>query len=288
MCSLHSKLHSIRHTIKMNTWFVVFLIVAICGTRSIADNDTGYRVLKKLLDQCDSSSDLLKCFKLQTIKVFERALRMETLAVSDGITIVRDVNARSIGNVNNTFTDEKLQSLETNQIDGLLAETTDEFLSTHKVQLDIPKLIEEGRGKMKKYMMPMMAAMAIKGGLMAMTMKGIAMMAGTALLVGKMALMLSTIIGLKKLLGGNSGQQKTTVEIVKHPQMSYSNSFSSSFEDGGFGGGYGGGSGGAGGGGGGGYGGSSGGGYGSSGGYHRSLSDVQEKVYSAQIPNKVN
>lgn len=257
---------------------VLFLIVTIaCSGADLS----GFRVIKKVLDQCDSSDDLSKCLKLQTLKAIERAFRMESLVITDGITVVRDANARSINDFNRT--EEKLQRLNTTQIDGLLLDTTNQLLSTHKIQLDLSKLVEEGRGKMKKYMMPMMAVMAMKGGLMALAVKGIAVMAGTALMLGKMALMLSAIIGLKKLLGGSGGQQKTTVEIVKHPQMSYSNSFSGSFEDGGgLGGGYGGGSGGYG------AGGSSGGYGGGGGGYHRSFSNVdmqmQERAYNAHIP----
>lgn len=124
----------------------------------------------------------------------------------------------------------------------------------------------------------MMAMMAIKGGIMALTMKGIAMMAGTALMIGKMALMLSAIISLKKLLG-NGGGQKTTVEIVKQPQMTYSSSFSGGYDEGGYGG--------HGGGGGGGYGGGSYGGSSGGGSYHRSLNEdmqMQEKVYRAHVP----
>lgn len=259
---------------------MLLLLVQVIISSADIDN-SGYRILKKLYSQCDTSIDIIRCFKLQTLKVFERALRMESFNIISGISVVRNDSARSMSGTNDSISEDKLQTLESNQIDGMLAEKTNKFLSTHKLQLDIPKLVEEGRGKMKKYMMPMMAMMAVKGGLMAMAMKGIAMMAGTALMIGKMALMLSAIMGLKKLIGNGGGQQKTTVEIVKQPQMSYSNSFSSSYDDGGFGGGYGGGGGGNGGGHNGGYGSGGGGG----GGYHRSLNDGgQEKAYGAHVP----
>lgn len=262
-------------SINMGSHYLYISLLLISIRSCLADTESshsGYRVLNKIYNQCDTSEDIIKCLKLQSLKVIERAIKVDSFNIIEGISVVRDSTARALSETNEVIPEDKLQSLDSDQIDGLLAETANKFLATHKIHLDIPKLIEEGRGKMKKMMMPMMAMMAIKGGIMALAMKGIAVMAGAALMFSKMALMLSAIIGLKKLLG-NSGQQKTTVEIVKQPQMS----FSSSFDEGGYGG-HGGGGGGGGYGAGGGYGGSSG------SGYHRSFAEsAQTKAYSAHV-----
>jgi hypothetical protein len=53
--------------------------------------------------------------------------------------------------------------------------------------------------------MLLMAGLAMGGMMIQMAMGKIAMLAGKALLVGKMALLLSAIIGLKKLMGGGGG-----------------------------------------------------------------------------------
>lgn len=58
----------------------------------------------------------------------------------------------------------------------------------------------------------MMGAM-MAGMMMKMAMGGIAMMAGKALMVGKIALVLSIIIGLKKLTSGGGGGGDS------HPQV---------------------------------------------------------------------
>lgn len=256
--------------------YLIFLIHVI---RSKEVDNSGYRVLNKIYQSCDTSEDIFKCLKVQAFKIMERALKVDSFNIIEGIQVIRNAEARSL-ETNQIIPDEKLQQLETSQIDGILFDTASKFLTTHKIQLDIPKLVEEARGKMmKKYMMPMMGLMALKGGMMALAMNGIAVMAGAALMIGKMALMLSAIMGLKKLLG-NQGQQKTTVEIVKQPQMSFSSSYDEGYGGGG-GGGYGGGHGGGHG------GGASSGGYGasSSGGYHRSFSEMaQPIVYNAHIP----
>lgn len=70
-------------------------------------------------------------------------------------------------------------------------------------------------------------ALAIKGTFLAMAYKGIAVMSGMALIMGKMALLLSAILGLKKLV--SSGQEQTTIEIIKKPKETHS--YSSSYEE---------------------------------------------------------
>lgn len=54
-------------------------------------------------------------------------------------------------------------------------------------------------------------------------------MSGTAILIGKMALILSAILGLKKLVSGN--QEKTTFEIIKTPKYTEEHVHSSTHED---------------------------------------------------------
>lgn len=116
-----------------------------------------------------------------------------------------------------------------------------------------------------------MLAVALKAAaLLPLALGAIALIAGKALLVGKIALVISAIIGLKKLLG--SHQKHVTYEVVSHPH--HSSSHVVSHDDGGHGGGgYGGG-------------GDYGGGYGSSGhGWARSLpQDAHEIAYRAHQP----
>lgn len=61
------------------------------------------------------------------------------------------------------------------------------------------KVVETGRQR-NKNMGPLIAAAAMKFGLLgALTFKGLTLMVGKALLISKIALLLATIIGLKKL-----------------------------------------------------------------------------------------
>ena len=122
--------------------------------------------------------------------------------------------------------------------------------------------------KAAKILLPLLLALKLKAAaLIPLALGAIALIAGKALLIGKIALVISAMIGLKKLLS----QQKTvTYEIVSHPHhtSSHHESYSSG---GGGGGGYGGGDIG-------GYG-SSGGGGGGHGGWGRSAVDAQQLAY---------
>lgn len=81
------------------------------------------------------------------------------------------------------------------------------------VSLDTRKLFEEGRGRIKNYA-PVLMAFMMKAGIMgALIVKGIALLVGKALLVSKLALLLASVIGIKKLLH----KKHVTYEVVAHP-----------------------------------------------------------------------
>lgn len=205
-----------------------------------------------------------------------------------------------------------LENLSLKSLDSLLTERFITFVRSRQVQVNMPRLLAFGRksshdlwnnvldpilkswsadskivdlesesveSRKKKggqnFLGPFVAAVLLKTAILKMAYHSIAIVAGKALVVGKIALIISAIIGLKKLVSSDS--EKTTYEIVKHPQVSQSHTYSSSHA-----GDYEGGHEGVGGGG---SGGGSGGGGGS---YHRSMDDemmMQDKAYNAWVPS---
>lgn len=104
------------------------------------------------------------------------------------------------------------------------------FLESHQLEIKLPKMENESRRRKNKGGgggAALYWALAIKGTFLAMAYNGIAVMSGIALIMGKMALLLTAILGLKKLV---SPGDKTTVEIVKKPKYSESHVYSTSFE----------------------------------------------------------
>lgn len=223
----------------------VLIIVLITATTAQEDPTfAGLKVLKRVYNHCEQSTNLLKCLKVQALKFTDRALNSDNINLVDGVEFVREQNAEARSmNDNLTPITETVNLLPSSQIDSLLIERAQRFFDTHKIQFSVPKLMQddadnvvEGRGKnkdLKKYIGPLIAAITLKGGLLAMTFKAVALLAGKALLVGKIALVLSTILGLKKLLSNESHHEKTTYEIVKHPHVSHAQTYSSSHLGGG-------------------------------------------------------
>ncbi|XP_012255473.2 uncharacterized protein LOC105685697 [Athalia rosae] len=206
----------------------------------------------------------VSCIKYKVFSFVDKMLTdKDDITLSEGITVVKTSNAE----------EGAPRSIEGTDIDSLLFDRLGRFLRTHTVKVDlkgsdilgavesagrsledISDSVGESRGKKKKaakIIGPLLIAVALKAAaLIPLALGAIALIAGKALLIGKIALLISGIIGLKKLLGS---QQKTvTYEVVSHPHHSSSHSvshedshgggYSSGPDFGGYGGGGGGGS----------------------------------------------
>ncbi|KAF7266662.1 hypothetical protein GWI33_020040 [Rhynchophorus ferrugineus] len=194
------------------------------------------QIFRTSLKNCLDADDWLKCFKIQAIKIGDRALKIKSLNVIEGLEIVSDANVEESGWVLN---EKKLTNMSHDDLDDLLFDRTGRFLETHRLEVNLPLIssvadnliLEEARGRkgQKHQNGALMAALAIKGSFLAMAYQGIAVMSGTALIVGKMALLLAAILGLKKLIAGN--QEKTTLEIIKTPKYAEEHHHSAAYED---------------------------------------------------------
>ncbi|XP_011163935.1 uncharacterized protein LOC105198793 isoform X1 [Solenopsis invicta] len=265
-------------------WLSAALTATLALPTSDKANGSENDLVASIYTDC-LKKESISCIKYKVFTFVDKMLAdKEDITLSEGITVVKTSNAEGEG---------APRSIESNDLDTLLFDRLGRFLRTHSVKVDLKGsdilgAIEsagrgfedfndnavESRGKKKKaqkILGPLMMAMALKAAaLLPLALGAIAMIAGKALLVGKIALVISAIIGLKKLLG--SHQKHVTYEVVSHPH--HSTSHVSHDDHGGYGGGgdFGGGGGG--------------GGYGSSGhGWARSLpQDAHEIAYRAHQP----
>lgn len=213
---------------------IVFIVTVECKNYNSTEDLSVSRSFSKLYSTCGQSYNFFKCLKVQALKLADRAADIPQFRLLDGVEIVK--KPFSLKNENKKISTQEALNLPSEKVDSLLVETTGRFLKSHEIQVNIPRLLNagvkegqsflEGRGKkMKKYLGPFVAAVAIKGGILTMVYHSIAIIAGKALIIGKIALVISAIIGLKKLVQPE-GSDKTTYEIVKKPiiQQSYSSS----------------------------------------------------------------
>ncbi|XP_067008106.2 uncharacterized protein Osi11 [Anabrus simplex] len=220
----------------------------------------GLKVLYNAYQNCEKQEEMSTCLKLRALKFADRALKTDKVPLLDGISLVKTPEdtrdgrkmAEPVPEVDeSTLPQDPDKKQET--LDEMLLERASKFFRSHTLEFSVPRSLtdelgsedeagEEGRTKrLKKYGGALLLGLMMKGGLMAMAYKGVALLAGKALMVAKMALVLSAVVALKKLVGGGGGEEKVTYEIVKHPHVSHS--YSSGHD---YGGHYGGGGGGGG------------------------------------------
>ncbi|XP_050426876.1 uncharacterized protein LOC126837115 [Adelges cooleyi] len=196
---------------------------ASAQTAQLEDTVFGFgKVLWSVFDDCfggESSERPTVCLKGRALTALDRALSKPTVNIVDGVALT----ARTGKSVADPHDEEKDRAAldatkDADQKDALLddmiANRVDRLMATRTIVLD-GLLGQEGRKKKDKGMQQamMMAGMMAAAIMGPMAFKMVALMAGKALLISKIALVLSGIIALKKLL---QPQQSHESESVSH------------------------------------------------------------------------
>ncbi|KAK7865668.1 hypothetical protein R5R35_006920 [Gryllus longicercus] len=203
-------------------------LVGVASARSVsADGSSGraaqevsgwlgdLRAAYRVYGEC-AAQDLSTCLKLKLVSALDRAARsVNDVEVVDGVSLVRDAAAAateasaSAGAKSEQQLAEELPRALGDRDDALnsmIADRALSFLQSHTLQLKFPSaLTEEGRKK-KNNMGGLLLLPLLMGAMMVpLALGGLALLAGKALLVSKLALVLAGVIGLKKLLSGSHG-----------------------------------------------------------------------------------
>jgi len=206
-----------------------------------SDND----IMDSIYSDC-LRKDSVSCVKYKLFNFVDKVLAArDQFALTEGVTVVRSPDAPATDGARAIKGDESFESLALNRISGFLnshtikvelkgADIVQAVSSTGRALEDVseslfsnddPNAPEESRSKKKKaakILGPILALVALKAAaLLPLLLGAIALIAGKALLIGKIALVLSAVIGLKKLL---SQEKHVTYEVVAHPHHSTSHS----------------------------------------------------------------
>ncbi|XP_043472576.1 uncharacterized protein LOC122505162 [Leptopilina heterotoma] len=184
----------------------------------LADLSQGRSDYGKFFEKCTIEKNPFDCFKRRALEVLDSAIKDDTVyVINDYISIAKDSNVKgsssssstSINSNSNPSSDEGTDNNTTERsIDQELDQKFHDYLSSRSVRLTIPGNTFEGRGKKKGKgygAALMMGGLAMAGVLAQLAFGKIAFLAGTALLTAKIALVLSAIIGLKKLVSSGGG-----------------------------------------------------------------------------------
>lgn len=160
-----------------------------------SNSGSSLNAFTKFYKHCENSDDLFRCIKQQALKLVNRALKLHSVKVIDGVSLLRreqTANSRSLNDINLPETENEMRSMSSEAIDSALLNGASKVLSSFQLQLNLPKVfeysqyvaesaMEEGRGKRKKYLGPFLAAMAIKAGVLKLAYHSIAIVAAKAL-----------------------------------------------------------------------------------------------------------
>ncbi|KOB63518.1 Osiris 8-like protein, partial [Operophtera brumata] len=145
-----------------------------------------------------SGDDITHCLKQKLAKTLTRLARSDELNVLNGVTIKKDKDAK-IEDVEAAVP----RGMDESSLDNLIMDKIIGFMQSHTFQVR------------RKKMAPLLAIpILIMGMLVPLAFGALALLAGKALIVSKLALVLAGIIGLKKLLSSNHGGGHESHEVV--------------------------------------------------------------------------
>ncbi|CAH0725320.1 unnamed protein product, partial [Brenthis ino] len=178
---------------------IVRIIWRDCSKKMVAAKD--------VIDQKDYYPKFVRCIKRKTLRGLDRSLSPDVVPIADGVNLVRFELVDQSGNVlqeNDTSTWSE-KELEEGEWKNLVLQRMAKVLRTHVIKFDFDddKIVDkvEYRSRRRHHMMTMMMFGIVSIGMVFIPMgfQFLAVLGGKALLLAKMALILASIQGLKKI-----------------------------------------------------------------------------------------
>lgn len=123
----------------------VLLCCALSGVSTQeSDLERGFNLIYKTYKNCEASGDVVPCLKIKALKLADRALKINTLPIFDGLNVVRneEADARSMNAVD--FDENALPvnaEEKESALDNLLVDRVARFLKTHSLQFSLPTML---------------------------------------------------------------------------------------------------------------------------------------------------
>ncbi|XP_053617890.1 uncharacterized protein Osi21 isoform X2 [Plodia interpunctella] len=166
-----------------------------------------FTILQKVYDDCSAQKHFSTCLKGKALTALTRAVEMESVQLTDGLTLVKQADAPSAIAEPRFYSGMSLED----KLDTMLRNKFEQLMNSHTISMD---LASEGRGRGKKVLpyllLGIFTTMSIVGG---MALKTLAAIAGKALIASKVALTIAGIIALKKLFSHDGSNGETTFQV---------------------------------------------------------------------------
>jgi len=168
------------------------------------------------LDCLEHDNALFSCIFVKTINALNRAARSSDIEIIDGVTFVRDTPMERTGKSLEKTEVEIMNELPREssgrmiQLFNMLCDSAFSFINSHSLKLSmsensISRALVEGRGKIKKMILPLIAAAGFKiFALVPILLGGLGLLALKALVFGKIALLVAGIMAFQKIFGGSN------------------------------------------------------------------------------------
>ncbi|XP_072749534.1 uncharacterized protein Osi14 [Anoplolepis gracilipes] len=192
----------------MNTLLAVILLAACVAAGSTNDFKDSLCL--------NSDESFIDCVFIKSISALDRASKSNDIEIANGVTFLRDVPMERTGRSSQKSESEILNELPRDMTDrtiklfSMLYDSTVAFFKSHSLKLNMPegsvsRSLGEGRAKIKKMILPLIAAAGFKiFALVPILLGGLGLLALKALFFGKIALLVAGIIAFQKLFGGSN------------------------------------------------------------------------------------
>ncbi|EDX11842.1 GD19849 [Drosophila simulans] len=159
----------------------------------------------RIYQQC-SGDNMSVCLKVKLLTGLEKAFRSVKVPLAHGAL-------KSVGQFWWGSVDAKEQVLN-----NMILKRVGNFLQDHTLQVKFDNEANSVEGRKKKEKKGngamIMIPLLLGGTIVPLAYGALAMLAGKALIVSKLALVLASIIGIKKLLSGGGGGKESSHEVV--------------------------------------------------------------------------
>ncbi|CAL7938074.1 unnamed protein product [Xylocopa violacea] len=203
----------------MNKLVILGLLAASAMAVPMPDSEDAQ--LNRDLDCLEREDALFSCVFVKTIGALNRAARSSDIEVIGGVKFVRETPMERSGKELKTEVDimnelPRDASDRTIKLATMLYESAMYFLKSHSLKLSMPeegsisRALDEGRAKIKKMALPLIAAAGVKlFALVPIVLGSLGLLVMKALFVGKIALLLAGVLAFQRLFGSSSGSSAT-------------------------------------------------------------------------------